>query len=200
MSALEDLNAPEFLAELQGGSIEPFNRLATETFEFLWRFLLLHGVPEPDAEEIVQDALMRVYCNVGTFRRNGQAKLTTWIFQICRNLAVDFHRVSRPVQQAVTEDNVPTHSDQQFAGRNAAYMSRLREALEQLATEDQEVLLWRSRDIAYAEIAGWLGVKEGTARVRHLRAEKKLIAALGPLDVPSDTDMQDLQESGAANA
>ena len=51
------------------------------------------GVYETDAEELAQDVLMKVYAKVGTFHRSGKAMLTTWIFQIAGNRAIDFFAV-----------------------------------------------------------------------------------------------------------
>ena len=184
MPRFEDLNTKEFLVALQEGSPESFERLARGIYTPLWRYLvLMDGVPELDAEEIAQDALMKVHRRVSKFRFNGQAKLTSWIFQIARNLAIDFHRANHPVLHELDENELSAHSGARFSGRNADYLSKLRDALEMLSTKDQEILLWRSRDITFAEIASWLNVKEVTARVRHLRAERRLRLCLS-LSIP----------------
>jgi DNA-directed RNA polymerase specialized sigma24 family protein len=46
--------------------------------------------------------------------------------------------------------------------------------LEALPQWDRNIVLWRADHCSYADIAGWLGIKETAARVRHLRAMKKL--------------------------
>ena len=195
----EDINTQEFLAELQGKSVQSFAQLAKVVFAPLWRFLTVcEGVPEADAEEIAQDTLLKVYHHVGKFRRNGQAKLTTWIFQIGRNLAMDYHRVSRPECCEFIEEEFSASADRPFARRNAAYLSRLRAALEMLSAQDQQVLMWRARDIVYAEIAGWLGVKECAARVRYFRAEKRLMAVLESLGPVGETVLQSVEETVTA--
>jgi len=195
MPRFEDLNTKEFLVALQEGSPESFERLARGIFTPLWRYLVVTvGVPKPDAEEIAQDSLMKVHKSVRKFRFKGQAKLTSWIFQIARNLAIDFYRVNQPVQHELDENELPAHSGARFSGRNADYLSKLRDALEMLSANDQEILLWRTRDIAYAEIAGWLDVKEATARVRYFRAERRLRALFEPVDSSEEPSLQIAEE------
>lgn len=144
-------------------------------FTPLWRYLANDThVPEQDAEELAQDVLMKVHANIATFRRDGRAQLTTWIFQIAQNLALDFLGAQRPTHEALEEDELPQVWNGSYAGRNAAYLEWLKEELAKLNADDQNVLLWRAQGFSYAEISRWLGIKEGTARVRYLRAVKKL--------------------------
>jgi len=67
VTAFEDLNSEKFLAELISGSKQAFDRLAGDLFQPLWRFLVSKmDVPEADAEELVQDVLMKVHSHLGT--------------------------------------------------------------------------------------------------------------------------------------
>ena len=132
------------------------------------------NVPEADAEELALDVLMKVHSKVSTFRRDGRAQLTTWIFHIAHNHAIDFHRAANLNSQELLENEPPVHWDGPFAGRNQDMLDWLKDELAKLSADDQQVLLWRAQDFSYAEIAGWLGIKESTARVRYLRAKKKL--------------------------
>jgi len=180
--------------------IPAFERLAGEMFTPLWRFLVNNiYVPEPDAEELALDVLMKVYSKVGTFRRDGRAQLTTWIFHIAHNRAIDFHRQACQEREKRTENEPPVHWDGPFAGHNSAYLEWLKDALERLPADDQQVLLWRAQEFSYAEIAGWLGIKEGTARVRHLRAMKKLGVPDGQTELLELTVGQEMPVSEGAH-
>lgn len=169
----DDLNSPKFIAQLKSGDRASFEKLATDLFVPLWKFLVtIQGVPEPDAEELAQDVLMKVYRNIGNFRVAGSAKPTTWIFQIANNLAIDFHRARRP---ASTEEQ---HTMPSFRGARIPVtielLTWLKNELEKLDPDVQRILQWRVRDINYTEIGKWLEVKPATARVRYCRAIKKL--------------------------
>jgi RNA polymerase sigma factor (sigma-70 family) len=157
--------------------------MAGDLFQPLWLFLVSkENVPEPDAEELVQNVLMKVYYRVGTFCDDGRAKLTTWIFEIAKNCAIDFHHVRREELESLTltekeEIALPVLRDEHFAGRNRELLEWLKGELSKLSAENQDIQLWRAQGFTYAEIGAWLGITEGAARVRHTRATKKLMAA-----------------------
>jgi RNA polymerase sigma factor, sigma-70 family len=181
VSKFENINSPQLLAGLQSGSQDSFNYLAKEMFTPLWRFLVAtSGVPERDAEEIAQDTMMKVYENIRTFKRTGKAQLTTWIFQIARNLAIDFHRIHKDDKERKDAIGREFYSPVwgSFAGRNAADAKKLTDALEMFSADDQNILFWRIQDFSYADISKWLQIKENTARVRHLRAMNRLRTTL----------------------
>jgi RNA polymerase sigma factor (sigma-70 family) len=200
VTALEHLNTAEFLAELKGGSTASFERLAEDLFTPLWRFLAgTRNVPEADADELVQDVLLKVYFKIGTYQRDGRATLTTWIFQIANNQSKDFHELHRQELEELTENTEPDHWEGVYAGRNRAYLQWLRGELEKLTAADQQVLIWRAQDFTYVEIGRWLGIKEGTARVRYLRAKRKLGVPDDPPVISGTATGQHIQESGDAH-
>jgi RNA polymerase sigma factor (sigma-70 family) len=174
----DDINSAEFLAALQKRSPDTFKILADRLLSPLCRFLAFgKNVPEADAEEMASDVLMTVYDKIGTFQHGGRAKLTTWIFQIAKNRAIDYHRASRPENVELTNRIYQTGpgSDAAYAGRNRSLLEWLLRELEGFSEQDQWLLKWRALEIPYSEIAGWLGINEGTARVRHKRAIEKLL-------------------------
>jgi len=133
------------------------------------------NVPELDAEECASDALYSAYKKISLFR-TGNAKLTTWIFEIAKNRAIDFHRQRRVESVSLSDvgEVAAPPGKTACAGLNGAMLEKLRLKLETLPERDRAIVLWRADDWPYADIAGWLGIKESAARVRHLRAMKKL--------------------------
>ncbi len=142
---------------------------------------------------------MKVYSKVGTFHRDGRAQLTTWIFQIAENCAIDFCRAARKKQLELKENDKQVKWYGEFAGRNEPLLAWLRDELEKLTAEDQQVLLWRAQDFSYADIARWLGIKEGTARVRYLRAKKKLGVPDNQPELLEPTGGYEMPGSGGAH-
>jgi RNA polymerase sigma-70 factor (ECF subfamily) len=172
-------------------------RLVDSLFVPVWQFLVnFMDVPEPDAEEIAQDTFLKVHSSVRGYHNDGRAKLTTWIFEIARNRAIDFHRVCRPEQEELADDlQIP--ADGEVAGRNKSYLAWLRVELPKLSSQDRNILLWRAKDFSYAEIGSWLGIKEGTARVRHHRALEKLGVAAQTMESNSLAITQEISKLGA---
>lgn len=139
------------------------------------RFVM--DVPEADAEEIASDVLFTVTCKIQSFKSGGRAKLTTWIYEIAKNRAIDFHRKSR-VEEVEFDDNTGGGQNREsFALRNQTMLSWLENELTHFSDADRQLLLWRAREIEYATIAQWLGITEGAARTRHARALAKLLEA-----------------------
>jgi len=138
-------------------------------------------VPELIAEELCADLLMVVHEKIGTFRFGERAKLTTWIFEIAKNRAIDYHRRSKPdccsLNEAIQQQDQDATVGSEYAGRNETLLVWLRSELEQLSERDQAILKWRALEIPFAQIAAWLQMTEGTVRVRHKRALDKLKVA-----------------------
>jgi RNA polymerase sigma factor (sigma-70 family) len=154
-----------------------------EAFECLDKALTKHligflcftmNVPEADAEELASDTLLAVSSHISTFQYGGTAKLTTWIFEIAKNKAIDFHR--KPSLDTVAIDDKfpdcgPPRAD---AGRNKPYREWLDKELAKLSEADRTLLLWRAKGIPYEQIGQWLGISEGAARTRHSRLRSQL--------------------------
>ena len=167
---------------MQGGSTVSFEALVDRLLPHLIKFVAFgKNVPEADAEELAVDVLMTVHEKINTFQYSGKAKLTTWVFQIAKNRALDYHRTSVPVESALPQDppQVDFGDALCYAGRNQEKLEWLGQQLKEFSAEDQWLLKWRAEEVPYSQIAQWLGIAEGTARVRHKRAMEKLLAKAG---------------------
>jgi RNA polymerase sigma-70 factor (ECF subfamily) len=134
------------------------------------------NVPEATAEEVAADVLMTVHRKLKTFRFGGRAKLTTWIFEIAKNRAIDYHRSSKPRIQELNASKLSAehHQETEPSGRGDAQMLWIRTQLSQISDQDQQILKWRALDFPFGQIGEWMDISEGTARVRHKRALDKL--------------------------
>jgi len=162
------------------------DRLLSHLILFICQF---GEIAEPDAEEIASDVLWSAHQSIQKFRYGGSAKLTTWIFEIAKNRAIDFLRkaASSPEYVEVTETaSVSGEDAARYAGKNKELLSWLNEQLSSLREDDQNLLKWRALGFAYAQIASWLGISEVNARVRYKRALDKLINA-GNMVLSKDT-------------
>lgn len=178
-TSFEDINSLEFVNQLKEGSPSAFEKLVDRLLTPLRDFLSFgKNVPELDAEEMAADVLIIVHAKIKDFQHNRGAKLTTWIFQIAKNRAIDYYRAHQPDNVALTKNGDPDFgkSELQFAGRNQELLAWLQTELGGLSVQDQDLLKWRALGFPYSLIAEWLGMTEGAARVRHKRALEKLIA------------------------
>jgi len=134
------------------------------------------NVPDATAEEVAADVLMTVHGKLDTFRFGGRAKLTTWIFEIAKNRAIDYHRSQRHEFEGLDASLPSTeqHAEAEHCTRADSQMVWIRTQLAQLSEQDQQILKWRALDFPFGQIAKWVDMSEGTVRVCHKRALDKL--------------------------
>ena len=134
------------------------------------------NVPDGTAEEVAADVLMTVHGKLGTFRFGARAKLTTWIFEIAKNRAIDYHRSQK--QQFEELDPSFVSKDRNAEAEPSAHednrLAWIRAQVAQFSELDQQILKWRALDFPFGQIAKWVDMSEGAVRVRHKRALDKL--------------------------
>jgi RNA polymerase sigma-70 factor (ECF subfamily) len=135
-------------------------------------------LPGVDAEEAVQEALVRAWRRQDTCR-TPEAPLP-WILQITRNEARRLlerraqRRALAPIEPASSEPEV---ADDALTGTTTRIT--VEQALARLRDTDRRLLRLRySDDLTQAEVARRLGVPEGTVKVRLHRARGRLRAVL----------------------
>lgn len=126
------------------------------------------------AEDVVQDALVRIWLNLGQFR--GDAPLKAWVLRITHNSAVSTLRQVRDV--AWDPHRLPVSPT---AGVEEAVMARhdLVELSERLASLDELsrtiLALREGNGMPYNEIAEMLGITVGQVKIRLFRARQHLV-------------------------
>ncbi len=113
-------------------------RLAPRAYNQAYRML---GV-QADAEDVAQDAMMRVW-KIAPEWRMGEAKVTTWLYRVVANLCTDRLRKTRATSlDAIDEPMDPSPSaadDMQTNARNDA----LQAALMDLPARQREAVVLR---------------------------------------------------------
>jgi RNA polymerase sigma-70 factor, ECF subfamily len=178
----EHLNAPEFVRRVVAGDEAAFRELFQALHRHVGEFLHRRGASEQDADELAADALFKAHRAIRTFRSDGGAKLTTWIFEIAKNVAIDHFRAQAKRDAEFGE----IAADHQRVNADASEMDfvvrstdkrLLIAALKTLSESDGNVLRMR-QVMEYAEIAGAEGITEQAARVRYKRAFDRLKQAI----------------------
>ena len=143
-----------------------------------------------DAEEIVQDAFVKIHKALDTFR--GDASLKTWIMRIVMRLSLNRRRdrsrsswrrlgLHRGEDVEIPAPAAQTPEAQYIAGETRAQVRRL---VDQLHDSLRQVLILNSfDDLSYDEIAQILGVPIGTVSSRLHSARKKLLRQLKERDL-----------------
>jgi len=182
----------ELLARYVKGDVRAFELLLSRHRGPVYSFLLRSVRDKAVAEDLFQETFLRVVQRADQF--TGQSKLTTWLYTIARNLTVDHARRMRHRRHASLDAPVSTGDGgsrslgEQVEGRDrgadraaieAQAKAKFQEALDALPDEQREVFLLRQVDgLAFADIAGILGVPENTAKSRMRYALERLQQAL----------------------
>jgi RNA polymerase sigma-70 factor (ECF subfamily) len=151
-----------------------------------------------DPSDVVQEALAAAYPRLDDYLRERPLPFYPWLRQFAWDCLLQLHRkhiaagrrsVTREEawQPGMSSESVLRLSQRLLApgtSVNAAVLrrelyDRLQAALAKLTSSDREILVMRNLEqMSAAEIAAVLGIKEGTFRVRHLRALERLRAML----------------------
>lgn len=162
-----------------------YERYNSAVLSYLYRML---GNLE-DVESIAQEVFFRAFRFAATYRH--PQKLSTWLFTITRNLAINHaRRRKRAPMRSASELNlegVEMSADPRRIARQATdrletqeEISRMLVALEELPNDQKEVIvLGVFHDLSYAEMEQITGTKAVTLRSRMFHGLKKLARMLG---------------------
>jgi RNA polymerase sigma-70 factor (ECF subfamily) len=138
--------------------------------------LALRIVRSPhDAEDLVQDALVKAYENLHRFE--GKSQLSTWLYRITYNTAISFTRKKRIVSteaggQLTGKLSAPRQGSD---GKLEIQLQQLEQALQMLREDDRAiVMLHYQHCCGVEEIAKIVRLSVSNVKVRLHRARKKL--------------------------
>jgi RNA polymerase sigma-70 factor (ECF subfamily) len=170
-------NDQRLVRRAQAGDREAFERLLTAHRHRLFTLAARELGSAADAEDAVQEALIRAWRALPRFR--GDASFSTWIYRICLNAIAD-QRTRRSRGAGAPLDDVAEPSDPRDAILERELSNALQEALAALdETYRTPVLLYDVLGRSYGEIAEVLGVAEGTVKSRIFRGRAELARLLG---------------------
>jgi RNA polymerase sigma-70 factor (ECF subfamily) len=188
---LRDEADEALMVHYQKGDVRAFEILLTRHRRPVFNFILRYCGSRETAEDLLQETFLRVVKGAENYQR--QAKFTTWLYTIARNLCVDQSRrmkhrraqsLDAPLNSSndsgslldvVAGDELP--SDRQAVSTELA--GKMRQAITSLSEEQREVFLMREfLDMPFKQIAEVVGVPENTVKSRMRYALERLQSAL----------------------
>ena len=180
------------IRDAQRGDRAAFEELVRQYDQAVLRLALHLTGSEADAQDIYQDAFIKAYKNIGSFRF--ECSFYTWIYRIVTNLCLDYLRKRnvRKEDSAVTTDADGTEYsliDQVSDGRAGSNPehdlmrrelgAKIKAALEKLSGRERMVFeLKHYQGLKLRTIGEMLNTTEDTAKNTLFRATQKLRAAL----------------------
>lgn len=183
------------------GDQAALEQLLVEAQELAWRFsMTVCGHPQ-DAEDVMQEALVRTYKHVPQLR--DPERFRPWLYRTVRNacLMSRRRRVDEPAHHLSLDDLLPAPGstpppvDRRAHARtpedvvvNARLRRQLNVALAKLPASFRAVVFLREMEgLSTRETAETLGVSEDNVKTRLHRARLFLQKELTPWQVPTDT-------------
>jgi RNA polymerase sigma-70 factor (ECF subfamily) len=181
------------MMQFQAGDRAAFGVLVKRHKTPIYNFVLRQVRNKTTAEDLTQDLFVRIVQSASTFKH--EARFTTWVYSIARNLCIDhlrkmsLRRHPSLDQSSGKESEGPTLGERladshpsAAADRRAVsndIAERIVAAVEDLPPEQREVFLLRQlARVPFKEIAEMTGVPENTVKSRMRYALERLQEAL----------------------
>jgi len=153
-----------------------FERTIRENAGVLHKLCRVYTFNADEYEELFQEMLVQIWRSTEKFR--GEAKLSTWIYQICINTALGFRsklvrRKKRfePLDGKIFIQPAPdTEKDE--------HLQRLYNAIRELKPIDRAIVSLYLDDKSYEEAAQILGISKTNVATRLMRLKKQLMEKL----------------------
>jgi len=191
MTNRADISDEALMIRYQRGDKAAFTALVRRHQMPLFNFALRQLRVQSQAEDVVQEAFVRVVQNAADFKH--EARFTTWVYTITRNLCIDQLRKRALRRHASLDDSrtgeegEPTLGEQTADSRASVerdatgteLKERIVKALDTLPDEQREVFLLREiAGLPFKEIAEVTGIAENTVKSRMRYALERLQEAL----------------------
>ncbi len=169
-----------------------------KVFNVAYRFV---GTYE-EAEDLTQEIFLKVFRSLHTFDR--RANFQTWLISVSRNLCIDRYRSGRRDREVFAREIDPTTVQAESATPRADTrveaqdrIALLREALRTLSPALRSAVLLRDiHELSYQEIAGRLGIAEGTVKSRINRGRTELARRIERLRAATGSSEADARPQG----
>jgi RNA polymerase sigma-70 factor, ECF subfamily len=185
---MDATEAAAVLARARQGDSEAFRALVERHSRSVFRLAFRMTGNEQDAEDVVQEAFLRAYKQLGRFE--SRANFGTWLYRIVANCSVDLMRAKQARHDMARGDSLDEAGDLpavDMAGperlaQSAEIHRRVREALGALSPLERAAFTLRHHEgRSIEEISKALGLGTSAAKHSVFRAVKKLRVALAPL-------------------
>lgn len=177
---LEDL----FLLAKKGDG-RAFEQIVLQTESAVYNLALSILKKREDAEDVTQEVYLRLWRSAGELEI--ESSLKVYILRTARNLSLDLIRKNSKRNDADTvflsadgEFEIEIEDTDASSRPDVAYLKKLdaeavRESINELPPSAREIIILRDVEgLSYTEIAGMLGIAEGTLKSKLFRARERL--------------------------
>ncbi|MDR0370670.1 MAG: sigma-70 family RNA polymerase sigma factor [Prevotellaceae bacterium] len=166
-----------YINRVLGGDTSAFSVLVERYQSFVYTIVLKVVGNKEEAEEAAQDAFMKVFGALHTFK--GDADFSTWVYRIAYNTGVSKIRQRKHFFVPI-DDVTVNESDADFSSENLSIrIAALQAALTKLSRDEQLLVsLYYTEENSIDEVARITGLTGSNVKVRLHRIRKKIYAEL----------------------
>lgn len=166
----------QILSKIENGDVDAFGELYSAYIQRIYRFILFKVQTHEEAEDLSADVFLRAWQHLYHQRRPVQ-HLNAFLYQIAKNIVIDFYRERRNQGRAMTDaiEQIADRKQQQLFRQieQSVELSAIERSVRQLKDEYKDAVLLRYvEELTIAEISEILGKSRGHVRVILFRALK----------------------------
>jgi len=164
----------ELVREAIGGDEAAFETLVRDNQRMVYALALRMLKVPTTAEDIAQEAFIKAYRNLETFRTG--SKFSTWIYRITYNAAIDHIRKRKDEVELADWDGASNTDTPEENAISRETSREVREALKRISPEYRRVLeLFYFSDKKYREVAEIMDLPINTVKTYIYRGKKELL-------------------------
>ena len=151
---------------------DTFVNLIKEHERLIFKVCHMYADNEADKQDLFQEILIQLWQGYPRFR--GDAKFSTWLFQVAINTALsNLKKVKRAVKYENIDAVVPSISDTDYREEQER-SEQLYNAIAHLNEIEKAIVMLYLENKTYEEMEDILGISSGALRVKMHRIKEKL--------------------------
>jgi len=164
----------DLVARCRAGDMDAFETIYRQHAARIYTLASRMAGSPDDGEDLLQEIFLQAHRKLGSFK--GDSALGTWLYRLALNHCVDFVR-SRRAKMGKLTDTLDVDGAAEPAAPREMPIARLdlERALERLPAGCREAFVLHDVEgFDHKEIAGMLGIAEGTSKSQVFKARMKL--------------------------
>ena len=126
---------------------------------------------QDDQKDLFQEILYNLWKSYGSFKK--QSSFSTWMYRVALNTAILYLKKDKSkLHDNEFPENIPQEPDS--SAQKELQLYHFYKAVKQLDKIEKAIVFYALENYSHKEIAVNLGISEGNARVKLLRAKEKM--------------------------